>query len=122
MSLIRDALQALRCRCPACGQGRIFDRSLNVVSVCDACGADLAGNDVGDGAVVFLLFILGFIIAPLAWLFDLWLAPPLWMHAIIWTVVALVMAVGLLPVVKSYVMLLEFRHRPGTGEKKDKTT
>lgn len=119
MSLIADVIRAFKCKCPVCGQGRLFDKSLNVRPVCESCGADLAANDIGDGAVVFIIFILGFVLAPLAWFVDIWLSPPLWVHAVVWTVAALVMAIGLLPVVKSYIMLLQCRYRPGSWKKED---
>lgn len=117
MSLVADVFTAFRCKCPVCGKGGLFDRFLNVKPVCESCGIDLAANDIGDGAVVFVIFILGFVLAPLAWLVDIWLSPPLWVHGVVWTIAALVMASVLLPFVKSYIMLLQYRHRPGSWKK-----
>lgn len=68
-------------------------------------------HDIGDAASVFLVFILGFFLVPLAWIFELAIAPPLWVHAVLWGAVAFALILLLLPAVKAYVILLEYRHR-----------
>jgi len=65
---------------------------------------------VGDGAAVFLIFILGFSLVPMAWAFELLFAPPLWLHGILWTAAGLGMIALLLPASKAYIILLEWRH------------
>lgn len=82
-----------------------------MVDKCAGCGAPLGNHDIGDGAAVFLLFILCFSIIPVAWGLELWLSPPLWLHAVLWTAVGLGVIALLLPAVKAYIVLLEFRHR-----------
>lgn len=95
-----------------CRKGRLFEPlSVKVVGVCGTCGAKLGQHDVGDGASVFLIFFLGFSIIPLAWVFELWAEPPLWVHAILWGCVAMGMIALLLPAVKAFIILLEYRHR-----------
>lgn len=71
----------------------------------------LGKHDVGDGAAVFLIFILGFTIIPLAWLFETAFAPPLWAHVAVWGGVALGLISVLMPATKAYIILLEHRHR-----------
>ena len=44
-------------------------------------------------------------------MFELALAPPLWVHAVLWGAVAFALILLLLPAVKAYVILLEYRHR-----------
>ncbi len=113
MSLAQDLLFCLKPRCPACRKGRLFQpRSVSVVETCGNCGAHLGQNDVGDGAAVLLIFILGFLLVPAAWFFELAVAPPLWVHVVLWGAVALGMIAVLLPATKAYVILLEYRHRP----------
>src|SRR3546814_1038420 len=36
---------ALRCRCPRCGRGKLYDGFLTVGDRCDRCGLDLAAHD-----------------------------------------------------------------------------
>lgn len=112
MSLADDILFSLKPRCPVCRQGRLFRPwSLSVVERCAACDAPLGAHDVGDGASVFLIFILGFSLIPAAWIFERVFSPPLWVHALLWSLVALGLAGFLLPRVKAYLILLEWRHR-----------
>src|SRR3546814_6132215 len=68
----------LACRCPRCGRGRLFDGYLTVRPVCDACGLDLASHDTGDGPSVFVIFILGAVVVPLALTVEAAFQPPLW--------------------------------------------
>ena len=42
-------LAALRCRCPRCGQGKLFQGVLTVRERCPVCGLDLREHDSGDG-------------------------------------------------------------------------
>lgn len=109
---------ALHCACPRCGQGKLFKKglTLDVVENCAHCGLALAKNDSGDGPAVFMIFILGFLLVPLALLFDHVVAPPLWVHAVLWTVVALGICLFTLQPIKAYVVALQFKHRPQTWE------
>jgi len=112
MILREDILFSFKHRCPACKQGRLFKPySVDVVSECDVCHADLGQYTVGDGASVFLIFLLGATIIPTAWLFECLVHPPLWVHAVLWGCVALGLIAVILPTVKAYIILLEYRHR-----------
>ena len=82
-----------------------------MVDECSVCHARLGKHDVGDGASVFLIFLLGFSIIPMAWGFECLVHPPLWVHAVLWGFVALGMISVILPRVKAFIILLEYRHR-----------
>ncbi len=105
--------QGLSCRCPKCLKGRLypsfFDLRLN--EACTSCGLDLAKNDSADGPAVFLIFILGFLLVPMALIFDHIISPPLWVHAVLWSVVAITMTIGALKPLKSYIIHLQYKHR-----------
>ena len=60
----------LACRCPRCGQGPLYSGFLSVAERCDVCRLDLQKADSGDGPAVFIIFILGFLVVPLALLFE----------------------------------------------------
>jgi len=101
----------LRCRCPACGKGRLFSGFLTVVSECDVCGQDLQAHEEGDGPAVFVILFLGAIVVALALWVELRYQPPLWMHAALWAPLILVGALVLLRPFKATLIALQFRHR-----------
>ncbi len=102
---------ALKCRCPRCGRGKLYSGLLQVASRCPECGLDLAAQDAGDGPAVFVVFILGAIVVGLAILLEILLAPPLWVHVVLWTPVILGGAILLLRPLKAALIALEYRHR-----------
>jgi uncharacterized protein (DUF983 family) len=106
----------LACRCPRCGQGRLYGGYLKVVERCAVCGLDLRAHDSGDGPAVFLIFILGFIVVPLAVWSEFRFEPPFWVHALIWPVVLLGGAFALLPPLKALMVAIQYRHRSTTDE------
>jgi uncharacterized protein (DUF983 family) len=115
LSLGSDLVFSLKPRCPQCQRGRLFKPwSVNVVGSCAECGEKLGQHDVGDGASVFLIFFLGALLIPMAWIFERMLAPPLWMHVVLWGTVALGLIALILPAVKAYIILLDYRHRKGS--------
>ena len=67
---------AFACRCPRCGEGRLFTGLLSVCPSCPACGLDLSAQDAGDGPAVFVIFFLGLIVVGLAAIVaTVWWAP-----------------------------------------------
>lgn len=101
----------LRCRCPRCGEGPLYDGFLTVAERCTVCGLDLRKADSGDGPAVFIIFILGFVVVPLALWVEATFAPPLWVHMAIWPVVIVGGALALLRPAKGILIALQFRHR-----------
>lgn len=107
--------QALSCKCPRCHDGALYREgySIELNDTCAVCDLDFTKNDSADGPAVFLIFILGGSLVPLALIFDAYVSPPLWVHAILWTVVALSVTIGTLKPLKSFIIALQFKHRPG---------
>jgi uncharacterized protein (DUF983 family) len=102
---------ALLCRCPRCGEGRLFDGLLTVASRCSACGLDLAAQDAGDGPAVFVILILGAIVVGLAFWVEVKFAPPLWVHVVLWLPVTLGGAILMLRPLKAWLIAMQYRHR-----------
>jgi uncharacterized protein (DUF983 family) len=101
----------LRCKCPRCGRGRLFHGYLTVAGTCESCGLDLEKADSGDGPAVFIIFILGFLVVPLALLLEAKAAPPYWVHVALWPVVILGGALALLRPLKGLMIALQFHHK-----------
>ena len=102
---------ALAGRCPRCGQGRLFRGLLDVRDSCEVCGLDLREHDAGDGAVVGVILLLGAIVVVAAFWVEFHFAPPFWVHAMLWPVVTLPLAVLLMRPAKAALVALQFRHR-----------
>lgn len=114
MALDKDLLRAAWAqKCPRCRIGALYKPglTLTVRDVCAHCGLALAKNDSADGPAVFLIFILGFTLVPAALLVEVLFSPPLWVHAVIWTIVALSITIGAMRPLKAFIIGLQFKHR-----------
>jgi uncharacterized protein (DUF983 family) len=101
----------LFCRCPRCGEGRLYNGLLTVAESCAVCGFDLRAQDSGDGPTVFVILILGAVVVTLALLTEGAFAPPLWLHAVLWPPLIIGGAFGMLRVFKAFLIALQYRHR-----------
>ena len=101
----------LGCKCPRCGRGALYAGFLTLASRCAVCDLDFGKADSGDGPAVFIIFILGFLVVPLALLLEALAAPPYWVHVAIWPLVILGGALALLRPLKAYLIALQFHHK-----------
>lgn len=99
------------CRCPVCGEGPLFEGFLKVVDRCESCGADLSKADSGDGPAVFVMFIVGFIVVPLALALEVAVRPPVWVHMLLWLPLATILTLILLRPFKGVLIVLQFHHK-----------
>ncbi len=99
------------CRCPRCGQGKLYDGFLAVTKSCGRCGLDLSEQDSGDGAIAFVTLILGFIAVGLALWVEFTFEPPLWVHAILWPPFILGATIAMLRPLKAFLIAQQYRHR-----------
>ena len=102
---------ALGCRCPRCGQGRLFTGLLTVRQACTICGLDLSAQDAGDGPAVFAILFLGMLVVGLAALVEINFSPPVWVHLLLWAPLILIGAVAVLRPLKAGLIALQYRHR-----------
>lgn len=102
---------ALAGRCPRCGQGALFDGVLSVRPSCAVCGLDLKAHDAGDGPAVLAIFVLGGLLVGGAMWLEFTHEPPLWVHAVLWPVLSLPLAVGVMRPAKAALVALQYRHR-----------
>ena len=102
---------ALRCRCPRCGVGRLFHKILEVRPRCEHCDLDLAQSDSGDGATALVILVLGAIIVGLAFWTEFRFNPPLWLHAIIWPLITVPLAIALIRPTKAALIAMQYHHR-----------
>jgi len=102
---------ALRGACPRCGQGKLFRGLLTVTDRCPSCDLDLRGNDAGDGPAVFVILGLGALIMILVFWVEFRFEPPWWVHVLIWLPLTFAGAVGMLRVLKAWLIAQQYHHR-----------
>jgi uncharacterized protein (DUF983 family) len=105
----------LKARCPRCGEGALLGAGLKIRPRCQACGLSFDFADAGDGPAVFAIFILGFLVLGGALLVEFKLAPPLWVHVLLWGVLTPALAFALLRALKATLIVLQYRHQAGEG-------
>ncbi len=112
----RSLGQAMRrgfsCRCPACGQGKLFRAYLKVVDHCENCGEELHHQRADDAPAYFTILIVGhFIIAGV--LATEFVGPdlPFWVPALVWSALALIWTLWMLPRIKGALVGLQWANR-----------
>ena len=104
-------------RCPKCGEGAMFKGLLALAPRCDACGADFESADVGDGAAVFALFIVGFLAILLFLLTAVaFRGLPWWGHMIIQVPFIFGASILCLRPLKGLLFALQFEHGAQQGQ------
>ncbi len=111
----RDTWRAVRsggrCRCPACGRGRLFRAYLKVADACPDCGEALHHQRADDAPAYFTMVIVGHIVVGGILALERAMAPPTWVHLAIWLPLMTVLTLGLLPVVKGALVGLQWALR-----------
>ncbi len=102
--------------CPRCGRGKLFDGFIKLKPRCSACGLDYAFADAGDGPAVFVMLIVGFLIMGLALWFDSVFSPPVWLHALIWLPLTVIVSLVLLRKLKGIMVALQYRNNASEGK------
>lgn len=114
-STVSPFAAGLRCRCPRCGEGRLFEGFLTPRAACESCGLDFAFADSGDGPAVFIMFIAGFLVVGAALFVELSYEPPFWVHAMLWIPAVLIVCLGLLRPLKGLMIALQFANDAAEG-------
>ena len=107
----RAVLNGFRLRCPACGVGRLFGRYLKVNASCPACGEALHHHRADDAPPYFTILIVGHVVVGAILPVERAFMPPLWLHAVLWVPLALLMSLGLLPRIKGAIVGLQWALR-----------
>ena len=96
----------------AAKKGRLYTSYLKVAQSCQVCGQDFKAADTGDGPVVFVILIAGFLAC--AGFVTTFLSYPDWpiaAHLIVWPAVAVILSLILMPVLKGLMIASQLRHK-----------
>jgi uncharacterized protein (DUF983 family) len=100
--------RGLRCRCPACGEGRLFRAFLKVRDACPECGEDLHHHRADDFPAYLVIVIVGHLLVPIILSVETHIAPPVGLSMALWPSIALAMALGFLQPVKGAVVAIQW--------------
>lgn len=107
--------RGLRGRCPACGEGRLFQGFLAVRPACEKCGLDYSFADAGDGPAVFVILLGGAIVVFAALMTEVVYQPPYWLHAALWLPLILLVTLMPLRLIKGLLIALQYHHKAAEG-------
>jgi len=106
----------LRCRCPRCGEGRLFSGFLTLAKGCDRCGQSFAFADPADGPAFFVMSGVGILVIALwAW-WAVAAQPPVWAQMAVVFPAMIGGCLGALRPVKAWLVAEQYVHKAGEGE------
>jgi uncharacterized protein (DUF983 family) len=104
-------------RCPRCGKGRLFRGYLSVAPSCSSCNLDFSRFEAGDGPAIFVILIVGAIVAGGALILEVALQPPYWVHAVVWGPALVILSLAFLRPLKAALIVLQYKHKAEEGRK-----
>lgn len=111
----RDWKQAMkrgaRCRCPNCGEGRMFTSFLKVNPACDSCGERLDGHRADDMPPYITIMIVGHIIVAANLFFERTAEWPMWWHMALWPTLTIIMTLAIMQPVKGALIAYQWALR-----------
>lgn len=102
-------------RCPRCGEGKLFNGFITIADRCDHCGLDYDFADAGDGPAIFVMMIAGFIIVGAALWLEISYEPPMWVYAVIFLPLTLIVCLGMLRPLKGVLVALQYANKAEQG-------
>ncbi|UGV27117.1 DUF983 domain-containing protein [Rhodopseudomonas boonkerdii] len=111
----RDLWTAMRrgffCRCPNCGEGKIFRAFLKTADHCDRCGQELSGHRADDLPAYLVIVIVGHIVVPIALWIETNYSPSVALQLAIYLPITLIASLLLLQPIKGAVVGLQWALR-----------
>lgn len=110
-SLPQSLLRGAACKCPACGEGKLFRAYLKVNDTCPACGEDLSQHRADDAPPYITIVVVGHILVGL--LLDLTMVWHVEPYVLLMTIapLAVILPLIMLPSIKGMVVGLQWALR-----------
>ncbi|WP_022684411.1 DUF983 domain-containing protein [Sphingobium bisphenolivorans] len=102
---------ALKGRCPACGEGRMFGRFLKPASACGHCGQAWDVSRADDFPAYIVILLLGHLLVPLMIEVNAALDVPLGVQALLWPAIAILLAMLMIQPAKAAVITFQWSRR-----------
>jgi uncharacterized protein (DUF983 family) len=96
------------CRCPHCGEGRLFRAYLKPVAACPVCHEDLSHQRADDAPPYFTIVVVGHVLVPIMAAVFFATELSVMTHLMIWLPLTLVMTLALLQPIKGALIGLQW--------------
>ena len=96
--------RGFRCRCPRCGEGKLFRAFLKTGNNCSACGLDFTPHRADDLPAYLVIVVVGHIVVPAALWIETNYAPAVWLQLAIYLPVTFLLSLALLQPIKGAVV------------------
>ena len=110
-TLAEAALRGLACKCPRCGQGKLFRAFLKVADHCEVCGLDFTPHRADDLPAYLVIIIVGHIVVPVILWIETDYSPSVSLQLAIYLPFTLVASLLLLQPVKGAVVGIQWALR-----------
>jgi len=98
----------MHCRCPQCGEGRLYRSFSKTVEVCKHCELEIHHHRADDFPAYLVLLIVGHITVGGMLMVEATTSLPMWVHLAIWLPLTLILAIALLQPVKGAIIGLQW--------------
>jgi uncharacterized protein (DUF983 family) len=98
----------MRCRCPKCGEGRLFRSFSKTVEACAHCGEPIHHHRADDFPAYIVIVIVGHIMVGAVLAVESTTNLPMWVHLAIWVPLTALLALALLQPVKGAIVGLQW--------------
>lgn len=96
------------CRCPNCGQGKLFRAYLKTVDNCSVCGEDISHHRADDLPAYLVVVIVGHVVVAGFMATELLTNWSSWQHIALWVPVTIILSIALLQPVKGAVVGIQW--------------
>ena len=101
----------IRCRCPRCAEGELFQGYLTIRKSCPKCELDYSFADPADGPAFFVMSVVGLIGMIGFMIFDFTIQPPIWVHFVTTLPVVSLMCLAILRPFKGWMICEQYYHK-----------
>ena len=111
----RDVMLAVRRgtlgKCPACGNGKLYQRYLKVADTCPSCAEELHHHRADDAPPYFTILIAGHFIVAGVMMVEERFQPDYWVHLALWFPLTMGICLWMLPHIKGALVGLQWALR-----------
>ena len=103
--------RGLRCRCPRCGEGKLFRAFIKVADGCSVCGLDFSPHRADDLPAYLVIIIVGHVLVPVILWIETDYSPPVMWQLAVYLPFTLIASLALLQPVKGAVVGMQWALR-----------